>query len=73
MHCVHQEIHSRDMITQHIKFEILNERLTLFKCNLIKLIFVINKIVIGRICNSNFHPFGDVKEDGTRSLDACHR
>ena len=66
-------IHSRDMKTQHIKFEILNERLTLFKCNLIQLNFILNMLVIGRICNANFHPFGDVKDDVTRSLDVNHR
>ena len=66
------EIHSRDMKTQHIKFEILNERLTLFKCKLIQLNFELNMIVIGRICNANFHPFGDVTDDVTRSLDVCH-
>ena len=49
-------IHSRDMKTQHIKFEILNELLTLFKCNLIQLNFVLNMPVMGRICNANFRP-----------------
>ena len=66
-------IHSRDMKTQHIKYEILDERLTLFKCNLIQFKFVLKVIVIGRICNANFHPFGDVRDDVTRSLDVCHR
>ena len=47
-------VHSRDMKTQHIKFEILNERLTLFKCNLIQFNFVLNMLVIGRICNEIF-------------------
>ena len=40
------------MKTQHIKFEILNERLTLLKCNLIQLNFVLSMLVIGRICNA---------------------
>ena len=40
-------IHSRDMKTQHIKFEIQNERLTLFNCNLIQFNFVLNMLVIG--------------------------
>ena len=61
------------MKTQHIKFEILNERLTLFKYNLIQLNFVLNMLVIGRICNANFHTFDDVKDDVTRTLDVCHR
>ena len=62
------DIHSRCMKTQHIQFEILNERLTLFKCN-----FVLNMLVIGRICNANFHPFGDANYDVRRSLDVCDR
>ena len=61
-------LHSRDMKTQHIKFEILNERLTLFKCNLIQINFVLNMLVMGRICNANFHPFGDVRDDVTRKF-----
>ena len=51
------------MKTQHIKFEILNERLSVFKCNLIQLNFVQNILVIGRICDANFHLFGDVSDD----------
>ena len=66
-------IHSRYMKTQHIKFEILNERLFVFKCNLKKLNFVQNILVIGRIYYANFHPFGDVRDDVTRSLDVCQR
>ena len=54
-------LHSRDMKTQHIKFEILNERLILFNCNLKQLNFVLNMLVVGRICNAIFHPFGDVR------------
>ena len=61
------------MKTQHIKFEILNERLTLFKCNLIQLNFVLDMLVSSRICNANFHTFDDVKDDVTRSMDVCHR
>ena len=61
------------MKTQHIQFEFLNERLSVFKCNLIQLNFVLNMLMIGRICNANFHPFGDVIPDVTRSLDVCHR
>ena len=66
-------IHSRYMKTQHMKFEILNEILSVFKFNLIQLNFVQNILVIGRICDTNFHPFGDVRDDVTRSLDVCHR
>ena len=61
------------MKTQHIKFEILNERLSVFKCNLILLNFVLNVLVFGRIYDANFHPFGDVRDDVTKSLDVCHR
>ena len=61
------------MNTQHIKFEILNEILSVFKCNLVQLNFVLDVLVIGRICNANFHPFGDIRDDVTRSLDVCHR
>ena len=66
-------IHSRYMKTQHIKFEILNERLSVFKCHLIQLNFVQNILVIGGICDAIFHPFGDVRDDVTISLDVCHR
>ena len=61
------QIHSRYMKTQHIKYEIPNERLSVFKCNLIQLNFVQNILVIGRICDANFHPFGDIRDDVTRS------
>ena len=63
------------MKTQHIKFEILNERLTLSNSNLIQLNFVQNTSmrVIGRIFNTKFHPFVDVRDDVTRRLDDCHR
>ena len=39
------------MKTQHIKFESLDERLTLIKRNLIQLNFVLNMLVIGLISN----------------------
>ena len=61
------------MKTQQLKFEILNERLSVFKCNLIQLNFVLIMLVIGRVCNANFHPFGDVRDDVKKSLDVCHR
>ena len=61
------------MKTQHIKFEILNERLTLFKCNLIQLNFLLYMLVIDRIYNANFHPFGDDRDDVTSNLEVCHR
>ena len=55
------------MKTQHIKFEILNEGLSLFDCNLIQLNFVIGMLLIGQVCKVTFHPLGDVKDDVTRS------
>ena len=61
------------MKTQHIKFEILKERLRLFYCNFIQHNFVLNMFSIGQICKENFHPFRDVIDDVTKSLDACHR
>ena len=60
------------MKTQHIKFEILKERLSLFYCNLIQHNFVLNRFSIGQICKENFNPFGDVMGDFTKDLDACH-
>ena len=30
-------------------------------------------LLMGHICKQNFHPFDDVKDDVTRSLDVCHR
>ena len=42
-------VHSHDMKTQHIKFEILNERLCLFYCNFIQHNFVHNMFSIGQI------------------------
>ena len=50
------------MKTQHIKFDILKERLSLFYCNLIQHNFVLDMFSIGQICEENFHPFGDVKQ-----------
>ena len=59
-------IHSRVMKTQHIKFEILKERLSLYYCNLIQHNFVLDMFSIGQICEENFHPFGDVMDDVTK-------
>ena len=70
---LHVYIQSRDMQTQHIKFEILKRRLRLFYCNFIQHNFVLNMCSIGQICKDNFHAFGDVMDDVTKSLDACHR
>ena len=61
------------MKTQHIKFEILKERLSLFHCNFKQHNFVLNMFSIGRICKENFRPFGDVMDDVTKNLDVCHR
>ena len=61
------------MKTQHKKIEILNERLSVFNSNLIQLNFVQTILVVGRIYDANFHPFGDVRDDVIRSLDVCHR
>ena len=66
-------IDTRNMKTQHIKFETLKERLLLFYCNFIQYYFVLNMFSIGQICKEKFHPFGDVMDDVTKSLDACHR
>ena len=66
-------VHSRDMKTQHIKIEILKERLRLFYCNFIQHNFVLNIFSIGQICKEIFYPFGDVMDDVTKSLDVCHR
>ena len=57
------------MKTQHIKFETLKERLSLFDCNLIQHNFVLNIFSIGQICKENFHPFGEVMDDVTKNLD----
>ena len=58
------------MKVQHIKFEILTERQSLFNCNLIglQLIFVLNMFSIGQIVKENFHPFGDDRVDVTSRL-----
>ena len=29
-------------------------------------------ISIGQMCKKKFHPFGDVMDDVTKSLDVCH-
>ena len=58
--------------TQQIKFEILKERLSLFFCNLIQHNFVLDMFSTDKICEENFHPFGDVMYDITKNLDACH-
>ena len=65
-------LHSHDMKTQHIKFKILKERLSLFNCNFIQHNFVLNMFSIGQICKENFHPFGDVMDDATKTFDVCH-
>ena len=57
------------MKTQHIKFEILKERLSLLDCYLIQHNFVLNMCSIGQICKENFHPFGVVMDDITKDLD----
>ena len=69
------KLHLRDMKMQHIKFEILKERLCLFYCNYmyIQHNFVHNMFSIGQICKENFQPFGDVMVDVTKSLNACHK
>ena len=60
------------MKTQHIKFKILKERLSLFYCNLVQHNFVLDMFSVGQICEENFHPFGDVMDGVTKNLDACH-
>ena len=30
-------------------------------------------LVIHRICNANYHPFGDDRDDVTETLYVCHR
>ena len=57
---------------QHIQFEILKERLSLFNCNLKQHNFVLNMFPVGPICKENNHPFGEVMEDVTKNLDVCH-
>ena len=59
------------MKTQHLKFEILKERQSLFYCNLIQPDFVLNMFSIGQICKENFHPFGDVMDAVTKIFDIC--
>ena len=65
--------HSHDMKTQHIKFEILKERLSLYYCTLIQHYFGLNKLSTGQICKENIHPFGEIIDDVTESLNVCHR
>lgn len=54
---IEKTVHSRNMKTQHMKFEILKERLSLFYCNLVHLNFVLNMFSPGQIWNEKFHPF----------------
>ena len=54
------------MKTQHIKFEILKERQSLFDCNLKQHNFVINMLSIGQSCKEKNHPFGEVMDDVTK-------
>ena len=54
------------MKTQHIKFEILKERQSLFDCNLKQHNFVINMLSIGQSRREKYHPFGEVKDDVTK-------
>ena len=61
------------MKTQHIKFEILSERLRLFYCNTLQHNFVPNIFSIGQICKENVNPFGVAMDDVTTSLDVCRR
>ena len=61
------------MKAQHTKFETLKERLSLFHCNLIQHNFVLNMLSTDQIFKENVHPFDDVIDDVTKSLDKCHR
>ena len=54
------------MKTQHIKFEILKEKQSLFDCNLKQHNFVINMLLIGQNCKEKNHPFGEVMDDVTK-------
>ena len=67
------EIHSCYMKTQHIKIEILKEGLSSFYCNLIQKKIVLNMLSTDQICKENVHPFDDVIDDVTKSLDVCQR
>ena len=60
------------MKTQHIKFVILKEGLSLFYCNFFQHNFVLNIFSICQICKENFDPFGDVMDDVTKNLDVCN-
>ena len=61
------------MKMQHIKFEILTKRLSLFFCNHMQLNFVLNMLLIGQICKENFRLIGNVRDDVTKRLHVCHR
>ena len=61
------------MKTHNINFEILKEGLSLFYCNLIHHNFVLNMLLTDPICKENVHPFDDVIDDVTKSLDVCQR
>ena len=54
------------MKTQHIKFEILKERQSLFDCDLKQHNFVRNMISIGQSCKEKNHPFVEVLDDVTK-------
>ena len=69
----HSQIHSRDMKTQHMIFEIPSKRLSLLHYNLIHFNFALNIFLIVQFFKENVHPIGDVSDDVTRSLDVCHR
>ena len=57
------------MKMKNIKFKILNEKRNLFNCNLMRLNFVLNTLLIGQMCKETFHLFSDVSDNVTRSLD----
>ena len=54
------------MKTQHIKFEILKERLSLYYCNFIQHNFVLNMLSTGQICKENVHPFRELIDDALK-------
>ena len=61
------------MKTQHIKFEILKEGLSLFYCNLIQHNLVLNLLSTDQMRKENVHPFDDGTDDVTKSLDVYYR
>ena len=67
------QVHSRYIKTQHIKYEILKERISLIYCNLTQHNSVLNMFSIGQIFTENVHLFGDVMDDVTKYLDVYHR